>query len=777
MKHAAKTAFHFRVLAIIALITLAGTHAAMAQATASGTVSDASDGSPLPGATLAVVGSSAGAVTDADGRFSLPIAAYPALIEVRHAGYHTRRINLQSPRNPLAIELQPRTLVLDGVTVEAFASGRPLLETAGSIAVISAPTIERAQNLSLAPALNTIAGVRMEESGYGGSSRVSIRGSLLRAPFGIRNMKMYWNDIPLTDPSGSTSRFNSLDASDIGRIEVIKGPGGSLYGAGTGGVMILESRRPTAGERGVDFEQTVGAFGLSRSAIRAHWSEGQTRVRLSVLDQDSDGYRDHQRVWKRSLQFSAGLTPSSNRDVAFHVFHYDGTYQLPGGLTAAQVESDPRMAVPFSKSINANVSLRNTGFALSQRLILSGRWQNTSSVGLIVQDKENPSGTSPAFNQHEISTFQGFTGRTVFRFQNGTVLPITLHVGLEAQTGFSLEKYYSANMGQPGTLRSDAEIEASAVVGFVQVEKELTEKLIGTVGASLNATRYNVIDRLGQQGLGGRDVLDFGPTLAPRAALVYKLTDRTAVHGSLSYGFSVPTQWEVKTLAGVNADLRAEQGLNTEIGVRWQSSDSQYAVDVTGYRFGLKQALLPQFTPEGLPFFSNVGSTVQDGIEFSATAVVLRSDAGYDLSLNASGAWNKYRFDRYVSQVSSGGQVTSRDFSGKDMPGIAPWSGATSADLEMPFGVSLHLGARYMDRIPITDANDVYSREYLLVSARVDAEREVLRSVVVGARLGVDNLTDVYWDNLLALNGAGGRYFNPGPKRNGYVRLNLKYVF
>src|SRR5690606_22278933 len=151
-------------------------------------------------------------------------------------------------------------------------------------------------------------------------------------------------------------------------------------------------------------------------------------------------------------------------------------------------------------------------------------------------------GTSPAFNQHEISTFQGFTGRTVFRFQNGTVLPLTLHIGLEAQTGFSLEKYYSANMGQPGTLRSDAEVEASNVVGFVQLEKELTERLIGSVGASLNATRYDVIDRLGEQGLGGRDVLEFGPTLAPRAALVYRLGDQAALHGSLSYGFSVPTQ-------------------------------------------------------------------------------------------------------------------------------------------------------------------------------------------------------------------------------------------
>lgn len=758
-------------------ILLVGASSAIGQFTATGTVGDATNGNPLPGATVALYGTTTGTVTDADGRFGIDIPTIPATIEIRFAGYTPLRLSITANGSPYFVELQPKALALDGVTVSAFASARSLLETAGSIAVISTSTIERSQNLSLAPALNSIAGVRMEESGYGGSSRVSIRGSLLRAPFGIRNVKMYWNEIPLTDPSGSTSRFNSLDASDIGRIEVIKGPGGSLYGAGTGGVMIIDSRRPALGTRAVEFEQTSGAFALNRSTIRANWAEGQTRVRLSVLDQESDGYRDHQRVWKRSLQFSAGITPSTKRDLGFHVFHYDGTYQLPGPLTAAQVEASPRMAVPFSKSINANVSLRNTGFALSQRLIISPKWQNTTSIGVIVQDKENPSGTSPAFNQHEISTFQGLTGRTIFRYQDGSDLPLTIQFGVEAQTGFILEKYYSANKGQPGTMRSDAEIEATALVTFVQMDKTISDKLIGTIGASLNATRYDVIDRLGAQGLGGRDVLDFGPTLAPRAALVYKIADNASVHGSMSYGFSVPSQWEVKTLAGVNAELRPEQGLNSEIGMRWQSSNSRYAIDVTGYRFGLKQALLPQFTPEGLPFFSNVGSTIQNGVELSATAVAFRSDAGYELSVNASGAWNKYTFDDYVRQLSSGAQVTSRDFSGKAMPGIAPWSGSVTADLEMPFGVSLHLGSRYIDRIPITDANDVYSKEYLLVSARVAAEHEVLRGIVVGARVGVENLTDVYWDNLLALNGAAGRYFNPGPKRNGYVRVNVKYVF
>lgn len=739
-----------------------------------GMITDQSSGQPLSGATVFVVDTETGVVSDRQGRYSLRVTSLPAQLEIRFLGYKTRLITVTQVSKDINVSLQSESLVLDRVVVSAFEGQRSILETAGSIALITRPVIERSHNVSLAPALNTIAGVRMEESGYGGSSRISIRGSLLRSPFGIRNVKMYWNDIPLTDPSGSTSRFNSLDPSDLGRIEVIKGPAGSLYGAGTGGVLILQSRRPNASERSIEAESTVGAFGLTRSIFRAEWSESGTRARLSLLDQDSRGYRDHQRVWKRSLQFSTGISPSANRDLGFHVFHYDGTYQLPGPLTQAQVNDSPRMAIPFSKSIDARVSLRNTGFALSQQLNLSRQWQNSTSLGLIIQDKENPSGTSPAFNQHEISTFQGITARSVFRYSGMDPQPWSVQFGIEAQTGFSLEKYYSANAGKPGVLRSDAEINARSAIAFAQVEKEIGDKLIATAGLSANVTQYDVIDRLGAQGLGGQDELHFGPTLAPRIALVYKITEELAAHGSLSYGFSTPTQWEVKTLAGVNADLRPEQGLNSELGLRWQSKDLRWAADVSGYRFALKQALLPQFTEAGLPFFANAGSTRQDGLEMALKGEIWRNDAGYRLGLTASGAWNQYRFDDYTTNVTISGQVQARDYSGNAMTGVAPWSGSGSADLEMPWGLGLQLGARYMDAIPLDDANTVYSRSYLIVSGRLDGNWNLGPRWNLGLRLGLENITNRYWDNLLALNGSFGRYYNPGPPRNGYARLSVK---
>ncbi len=86
-------------------------------------------------------------------------------------------------------------------------------------------------------ALNTVPGVRMEERSPG-SYRLSIRGSLLRSPFGVRDVKVYYDEIPLTDAGGNTY-LNAIDVNSVQGIEVLKGPDGSLFGANSGGVVLV----------------------------------------------------------------------------------------------------------------------------------------------------------------------------------------------------------------------------------------------------------------------------------------------------------------------------------------------------------------------------------------------------------------------------------------------------------------------------------------------------------------------------------------------------------
>src|SRR5690349_482291 len=129
--------------------------------------------------------------------------------------------------------------MLDSVTVTAFNLQSGWQDAPVAMSVITPRQLQLLDNTSLVPVLNTVPGVRMEERSPG-SYRLSLRGSLLRSPFGVRNVKVYWNEIPLTDAGGNTY-LQLVDISQVQSLEIIKGPASSLYGANTGGAVILHS--------------------------------------------------------------------------------------------------------------------------------------------------------------------------------------------------------------------------------------------------------------------------------------------------------------------------------------------------------------------------------------------------------------------------------------------------------------------------------------------------------------------------------------------------------
>src|SRR5687768_14291731 len=164
---------------------------------------------------------------------------------------------------------------LQPVTIQAYAADRTPEEVAASVGYVDAQSLQRFSNTSILPAVNIVPGVRMEERSPG-SYRFSIRGSLLRSPFGVRNVKVYWNNLPFTDGGGNTY-LNLIDFNAVGSMEVIKGPGGSLYGAGTGGVLLLKSPSPL--ENRVELSAIVGSYGLQRYSLTGETHSSKTDLR------------------------------------------------------------------------------------------------------------------------------------------------------------------------------------------------------------------------------------------------------------------------------------------------------------------------------------------------------------------------------------------------------------------------------------------------------------------------------------------------------------------
>ena len=232
--------------------------------------------------------------------------------------------------------------VLNEVVVHAYANDRALIEVPAAVGLVDTRTLERFSNTSILPAINTIPGVRMEERSPG-SYRFAIRGSSLRSPFGVRNVKMYWNGLPLTDGGGNTY-LNLIDFNAIGKAEIIKGPGGSLYGAGTGGVLLLST--PPVKQNRIQLSALGGSYGLQRYQLSGQTTTDKMSGSVNYAHQQALGYREQTAMRREAFNTDWRFTTTAKSTLSATIFYTDLYYQTPGGLTKAQYDANPKQARP-----------------------------------------------------------------------------------------------------------------------------------------------------------------------------------------------------------------------------------------------------------------------------------------------------------------------------------------------------------------------------------------------------------------------------------------------
>jgi len=104
---------------------------------------------------------------------------------------------------------------------------------------IKAKVLKRFAASDFTPGMNRIPGVRFEQR-TPGSYRVSIRNTARRSPFGVRDVQVYWNGIPLTEPGGDTP-LNFIDLTNVDAAVVTKGPNSLSSGSPLGGTVEFKT--------------------------------------------------------------------------------------------------------------------------------------------------------------------------------------------------------------------------------------------------------------------------------------------------------------------------------------------------------------------------------------------------------------------------------------------------------------------------------------------------------------------------------------------------------
>ncbi len=752
-----------------------------AQHVVKGKVTDEQTSESMPFASVVITGTNVGTVTDENGEFELSHDDPIEHIAISSLGFEGREVKIAPHGTYVQVTLTSTNNSLSEVLVIGHSNHRKLIETAGGISYLGRSEVQRSHNVSLAQSLNTVPGIRMEESGFGGSSRLSIRGSLLRSPWGIRNIKVYWNDLPITDPTGSSSAFNAIDIQSVGSIEVLKGPSGSLYGAGIGGVILISSGRAKFGDEGVETGITMGSFGLLRVTSSAMEVTSTSDIHISLIGQNLNGYRNHNSVGKKVFNMMANYYPNENRRVSVFALHSDSDYELPGALDSIEAATNPIGAHPYAEKGDNRVAINRTILGVSQSIQFAENFSNTTGLYGTFHVKVNPWGTGIHYNGYTEETASGFGIRTRFTYaaRKGSI-KARVTVGGEYQLSAAIEKQYANNSGERGVMKNDWEHITQQGLLFTQMEFDLPLKFIVTMGGSLNFSKLDIEDRLVSADMSQGLVTDFPPTFAPRFGLVKKIGDFMSIHGSISYGFSPPTNWEIQTPGGINRNLRPESAINYELGTRGAILKRRLNYDLGVYMLCLSNSIVSRVNQSEQIFFTNSGSVEQLGVEIVVSYSILDNPNSWVSFVRPwlSYAYNRYRFRDFLIENydSNTNATTTEDFSGKSIPGVAPNALNAGVDIQIKFGMRLTTTMNFIDKMTLNNENTRVVNSYMLLGLKWSWERVLAKRVRVEVFGGIDNALDSKYNIFVTINGVNGRYYNPGPLRNYYGGLSFKWL-
>jgi iron complex outermembrane receptor protein len=664
---------------------------------------------------------------------------------------------------------QTDTLVsLKEVRVRGFENNRQLLTIPASVSVLRNRDLQRFSNISLVPVINTIPGVRMEERSPA-SYRLSIRGSLLRSPFGVRNVKVYWKELPLTDAGGNTY-LNLVSFGGVGGVEVLRGPSGSIYGAGTGGVMTIREPDISQNRKNQFMAQlNGGSYGLFGADIRwqGHYEKFDAQVLQSHVQ--ADGYRNNSRVQRDLTQANLAWKTGKRNTVETFIMLGGLSYRTPGGLTLAQMNENPRQSrpatavLPSAEEQKAGIKNKTILTGFTNNLQLTGQWNNVTTVGLSLTEFENPFITN-----YEKREELNISARTKFQYSgrigNAGIQWIS---GLEWQNGFSIIDSTGNDKGVPDNNLVRDEVRAVQQFLFTQAELNVKEKLILHFGLSLNNFSYTIQRTIPPS---DQQKINFNLQIVPRIAMLYQVGQNASIHISASKGYSPPSLAEVRPSAGgISSDLQAEYGWSYEGGIKSSLLRSRINIDVSLFAFDLKNAIVRRTNASGAEYFVNAGGTEQKGIELFAEAYLINRTEGW---LRQSRIWTSTTFFNFHFAEY---KVNNADYSGNELTGVPSKTILAGADFIFAKGIYWNTTFNYTSSLPLNDMNDMYADDYRLWQSRLGIRLKLNQHFNMDIFAGIDNAADELYSLGNDINAFGRRYFNPAADLNYYGGIRVLF--
>jgi iron complex outermembrane receptor protein len=755
------------IAAVTAIVLLAAPVTAQSSGSVTGTVVTPAN-APVVGAFISIDSAPPQTQTDASGKFRLDgIASGSHVVHVRRSGYREAISSVVVPSDTVAqldVVLSEKIATLPGVTVigtktDLAETRERMNEIPGAVAMVDGPEIRATRQANLKDVLQFVPGVYIQPRfGAADESQISIRGSGLRDNFHARGVNLLVNGMPYRNADGFTD-FESMELLTTEAIEVYKGGNALRYGGSTlGGAINLDTKTGYSASPASVFAQG-GSFGFYKTQLESGDSRGNADYYASYARTSMDGYRQWSAQQRDRVNLHAGYQFSSNTDARVFYFFAHVKEELPGSLTRAVFETDPRAADPgnVTNRWGRDYDLHHVGLQLRTQLSPSQRLE--ISPYMQYRDIDHP-----IFEV--ISQLSHDYGAEV-RYENTAglgALANRLTIGLQPAYESLLNQQYVNNAGEHGALTKDQHDRAKSLALYMEDVLSVTPRLSAVLGARAERATRETRDFFLSNG-DQSDKRVYKP-VSPKVGLLYAFDSGAQLFANASRSYEPPLLLELNSLTvpGYIA-LDGQSAWQYELGARGRSVGLSW--DLSAYDIELKNEILNinvqpfPGAPFTVPTYRNAPKTRHSGLEVGLSyqlpgAVFVHGNVADHVSLRTS-----YTLARYI-------YVDDPIYRGNDIPGAPRQVMATEIKYTHPSGFSLAPSVEWIPQAYFLDSqNTVRNDGWTNLSLRA----ELATAYGVNLFAAGQNLTNRRFSQSVQVDNAAGKWYEPADGRAFYAGL------
>ena len=602
---------------------------AVAASKLTGTVTD-ENGAGMPGVTIAKKGTSSGANSDVNGKYSIDVNPGDVLV-FSFVGYKSQEVKIAN-QSVLNIQLAVDAKSLEEIVVTGYGNQKKK-DFLGSSASIKSATIQEMPVVSVESAMQgRMTGVQVQQSSGQPGAGISIRVRGVTSIAGGNEPLFVIDGVPqYNNDNRAMNGMSSFNASDIESIEVLKDASATaIYGSrGANGVVQITTKSGKAGVSRVTYESTYTNQIIQRKLnlmngvqmldfIKQYYTNSNLALPAEVTNAKNSETDWQDQVLRAALQQNHTLSFSGGNDKT--QYYVSGNYLDQPGIIKGSDFNRGSMRFNLTSQLNSRISLRT--YMTASRTVSNGfsasdnsptRYTGKNGVGAMVLASPtvpvyNPDGTygNPrpfSFSGIDVENPLAFTKEsldrnTVVRFQGGMDFNVKLAEGLVNTTRIGGD-YFSAraDLYFPIVL---AQLSSGVGIGqltttsslnvvaedYLEYKKKFGDlEFEGIVGGSIQSAQQDIINLLGSKYISD-DLKNY--SFAAAGSVSKPVTD--IITNRLVSGFSrVRLNFKDRYLftASIRRDgasvfsKNKKYGIFPSLGLAWKASEEPFMKNVT----------------------------------------------------------------------------------------------------------------------------------------------------------------------------------------------------